>query len=644
MRRNDTFQGKFIATVVVAFAALAVVGAVSAWGILQMRGQLVQVSGSTVSEVKLATELELQLQRVVAAEKDLILATDQDEIARFSDTLNSRADALETTLSQLRELGSAVDQERISRFASIWEEYRAISDRVVELTEANSDNRAIRLHTGEGRRSFDDLRQRAAEMEEFLRTIDSPLAEAAGEFRIVLLETREQEKNALMALETEARAGYAQSVADRRTTAESLLDELSAVGSEAASSTLQRLESAYGEYLSSLEEVLRLNRLATNEEALRLRREEAAPLQAQAMSLTSEMAEQADADAEAMAKAGEALSRTVLILLGVAAIVGLGVTAFASISLTRMVRQRVAEIRSAADNVEAASQQTSSSSQELSQGSSEQASSAEELSSTMEQMGSNIKQSAENAAETNKIAKKAAQRMAEGNEAVTETVQAMERITEKIAVVNDIARQTNLLALNAAIEAARAGEAGKGFAVVAAEVRRLAERSKSAAEEIEEISGSSVEVAQRAGSMLEEIVPEIRKTSELVEEVSAATREQDSGATQVNEAVMELDKVIQNNASASEELASTAEELAAQATQMSASLSFFDGKGTHDTGVGAGMRLREKEKGFTGIASRSTIPASEDGAHSRSAGFATKDQTGIALALGDEVDEEFTEY
>lgn len=247
-------------------------------------------------------------------------------------------------------------------------------------------------------------------------------------------------------------------------------------------------------------------------------------------------------------------------------------------SLAKMVEKLnivCGDVKNSADNVAAGSQQMSSTSEQMSQGATEQASAAEEASSSMEQMGSNIKQNADNALQTEKIAQKSAEDAKESGNAVEKTVTAMKEIAEKISIIEEIARSTDLLALNAAIEAARAGEHGKGFAVVASEVRKLAERSQTAAGEISKLSGSSVEVAEGAGDMLTKLVPDIQKTAELVQEISAASGEQSSGADQINRAIQQLDQVIQQNASASEEMASTSEELASQAEQLQGAIRFF---------------------------------------------------------------------
>jgi methyl-accepting chemotaxis protein len=245
-------------------------------------------------------------------------------------------------------------------------------------------------------------------------------------------------------------------------------------------------------------------------------------------------------------------------------------------SMVAKLSEVVADVKGASDNVAAGSQQMSSGSEELSQGASEQAAAAEEASSAMEEMSANIRQNADNALQTEKIAVKSAQDAQEGGKAVLQTVSAMKDIAGKISIIEEIARQTNLLALNAAIEAARAGEHGKGFAVVASEVRKLAERSQKAAAEISELSSSSVEVAVRAGDMLTRMLPDIQKTAELVQEISASCKEQDTGAEQINKAIQQLDQVIQQNAAAAEEMSSTAEELSSQSEQLQDTIGYFN--------------------------------------------------------------------
>ncbi len=243
--------------------------------------------------------------------------------------------------------------------------------------------------------------------------------------------------------------------------------------------------------------------------------------------------------------------------------------------MSAKLKEVVGTVIEASENVSNGSRELSSASNMLAQGSIEQAASLEQVSSSMEQMTSNINNSANNAQETERIAASAATNAQEGGQAVAQTVNAMKHIAEKTSIIEDIARQTNLLALNAAIEAARAGEAGKGFAVVAAEVRKLAERSGNAAAEISELSSSSVQVADKAGQMLEALVPDIRRTSELIQEIAAGSNEQNQGANEITKAVHQLDGVVQQTASSSEELASTAEALAGQADELRDAILFF---------------------------------------------------------------------
>ena len=235
----------------------------------------------------------------------------------------------------------------------------------------------------------------------------------------------------------------------------------------------------------------------------------------------------------------------------------------------------IQEVRSAADTLSSASEQMNATAQSLSQSSSEQAASVEETSASMEEMSASIAQNTENSKITEGIASKSAQDAIDGGKAVKETVLAMRQIAQKISIIDDIAYQTNLLALNAAIEAGRAGEHGRGFAVVAAEVRKLAGRSQTAAKEIGEMAVSSVTMAEQAGKLLEQIVPSILRTSELVQEIAAASSEQSSGAHEINSAIGQISQATQQNAAASEELSSTSEELTTQALQLQEMMEFF---------------------------------------------------------------------
>jgi methyl-accepting chemotaxis protein len=251
----------------------------------------------------------------------------------------------------------------------------------------------------------------------------------------------------------------------------------------------------------------------------------------------------------------------------------------------------VGQVQEASGMLVGAAEQLSATAQSLSQGASEQAASVEETSASMEQMSASIAQNNENAKVTGDMASRTAKDTVQGGAAVKETVGAMKEIAQKIAIIDEIAYQTNLLALNAAIEAGRAGEHGRGFAVVAAEVRKLAERSQVAAEEISRLATGSVDLAERAGNLLDTIVPAIQKTSDLVLEIAAASAEQNSGVGQINGAIGQISQSVAHNAAASEQLASTSEEVAAQAQELQNTMAFFVTDATRrPRGAGSGSR------------------------------------------------------
>ena len=311
-------------------------------------------------------------------------------------------------------------------------------------------------------------------------------------------------------------------------------------------------------------------------------------------------------------------------------------------SMVSGLTRTVSDIRAIAGEVSAASQSISTASIQVSKGASAQAAAAEEASSSMEEMVSNIKQNADNAQQTDKIANKSAKDAQESGKSVLEAVAAMKEIANKISIIEEIARQTNLLALNAAIEAARAGEHGKGFAVVAAEVRKLAERSQKAAGEINQLSANTLKVSEKSGEMLDKLVPDIQRTAELVQEITAASKEQDTGAEQINKALQQLEQVIQQNASASEEMASTTEELTGQSDQLVSALAFFhtedeDGGRQHKPVIAKPIRQAP-------FAAPRTL---KPNGHGAAAAARPQTRSGVGLRLNDkhdDLDGEFERY
>lgn len=449
-----------------------------------------------------------------------------------------------------------------------------------------------------------------------------------------LLIAARAEKNAILATTEEERQEY---IAVHERSIERLRERIANVGeyfpTAEGQDTIAELQAELNEWMETSTEVIRLvqlEELAEERDSAELSMgrareelDEVDAVMAEAIELKDDLAEEA---AATTAEVFRASSAAMLVAVILAVIIGISLGFFLARLITRPLKRSIAlaediargdltktvdldqsdeagilanslnqtveklrsivsDIKSGSEQVSAGSEQMATTAEQLSQGASEQASSAEEVSSSMEEMQSSIAQNNDNSTTTDKLAAESAKNAESGGKAVAETVTAMREIAEKISIIEEIARNTNLLALNAAIEAARAGESGKGFAVVAQEVRKLAERSQVASKEIKELSQKNVAIAEEAGSMLEELVPNIKKTSDLVQEISASSSEQATGADQITQAMTQLDQVIQQNASSAEEMASMSEELTSQAQQLQNTAAFFrvDSSETGDT-------------------------------------------------------------
>ena len=561
--------------------------------------------------------------------RQMILSNDAEEMADVAKTMEAKNTEIATTLADVRsKLTTDTGRGMLDDFNKKWAAYWTQNLAMQAITRKNTDFEAFRVSTTDGSAAIGTAEESVMRL---LKALHDSVArgdagalesyERASEVRADISDFFRQHRNILLASsEPERQTTWLE---DYNKAASEIDADLTALttglqGSQRLIATELQKSFATVKEAADRSNALSLQRsgyestnLANNE--LRAAREEAVSSLNELITFNNE---RQAADLQASVETYEA-SRSMLIgLLAISTMIAVGAALWIVLSIGRGLRKAndavrsvsegdltrfadittkdeigdllgyvntmierlrgvVADALSASDNVSSGSQELSSSSETLSQGAPEQASSAEEASATMEEMAANIKQNADNAAQTEKIARQSAKDAETSGEAVGRAVGAMRTIAEKISIVQEIARQTDLLALNAAVEAARAGEHGKGFAVVASEVRKLAERSQAAAAEISTLSGQTVSVATEAGEMLNRLVPDIRKTAELVSEISAACREQDIGASQINEAIQQLDKVTQQNAGASEEMSGTSEELAAQAEELQTSIAFF---------------------------------------------------------------------
>ena len=512
-------------------AAIATLGAL---GLASVNQTMQEVLDGPVQRADMESTMHTELVSLARAEKNLILSTSPQQVEQYDQQILQMRHALETQTDKLYATGSPEGRRRLDVFRSHWQQLTAAQDKLRDLVKQGNLDAARELSAGAVRALVNTAETQLTDLitlnQQFMEQAKVEAVRHYDSTRLSLIGVMV----AVLAFGV-VMAGWISITISRGLRRTIELANAVALGDLSHEVTVR----SHDEIKVLVDS---LNAMTAN------------------LRIASGLAE-AIASGDLTVHAERRSDRDVL-----------------GIALERMLEKLrivVADSAGAAANVSSGSQQLSASAQQLSQGASEQASATEEASSSMEQMAANVKQNADNAAQTEKIARQSARDAEASGAAVNQAVTAMRLIAEKITIVQEIARQTDLLALNAAVEAARAGEHGRGFAVVASEVRKLAERSQAAATEIGAVSAKTVSSAHEAGEMLIRLVPDIRKTADLVAEISAASREQDVGAEQINQAIQQLDKVTQQNASASEQMSATSEELAAQAEQLQGSIGYF---------------------------------------------------------------------
>lgn len=571
-----TIKTKLALTFTVLTLLSSVMAGLAIMNLSTLNSQISDIVNGPSAQVQHADDIEINVLHMLHAEKNAIASTKTSDVTSSEAEVKDYRQKVLEAAEQTKKIGSAAAKASIEKFLSAWREWMPVQDQILQLATqdtAESKAQAETLSSGAGR----DKAKAAVDTVDQIQDVgDQDMLNIVSEANTEYANSRNMLLIAAgFVLLISAAAGIWISLGVSRGLSKGVgLAQAVAIGD-----LDQQISTNTNDEIKDLIDAM--NRMAANLRATAHVAERIAN-----GDLTVEPKPLSDKDTLGLAM--NQMTSNLRATANVAEQIANGDLTVEpkplsdkdtlGLALERMVerlRGVVSDAISASENVSAGSQQLSSASEQVSQGATEQAAAAEEASASMEEMAANVKQNADNAAQTEKIARQSSKDAEASGEAVSRAVNAMRTIAEKIGIVQEIARQTDLLALNAAVEAARAGEHGKGFAVVASEVRKLAERSQIAAAEIGAVSGDTVKAAQEAGEMLTRLVPDIRKTAELVSEISAACREQDIGASQINEAIQQLDKVTQQNAGASEEMSATSEELAAQAEELQASIAFF---------------------------------------------------------------------
>jgi methyl-accepting chemotaxis protein len=623
-----TVKAKLIASFGVVLAVTAGLGAASYSGLTSLNG-VVEYNDMLMARLVLAEDLKVRILDAIRSEKNInIEITEKGVDAALAQMDQAREDFRQVYAQILPLTDPGEGRAIFENIKAKFEVYTGQQDEMRKLVKSTGHTQAQSLVSGDGSAAF------TAAMEALARTREMLAADSAdsnlfreSEIAVGMQRLWGDTKLFVTANTIEdidaGREALAKAIDGLRRRKDELRKQASNL--PAAGGTLEQFDAQFERWAKLEGQLIALNSEANIVKARDLSTGVArSAVKAALVAADVGIARQNKLQDEAVARASAAFEQTKLVLasaLGAAVLIALMAATWLSLTIGRGLRQAlvladavgagdltqkvtikrndeigdllhsvqgmatkllsvIGQVTTAAENMAAGSNELSASAEQLSHGATEQAAATEKASSAMEEMAANVKQNAENASQTETIARRSSVDAEASGVAVNRAVDAMQTIASKINIVQEIARQTDLLALNAAVEAARAGEHGRGFAVVASEVRKLAERSQVAALEIGSLSTETVKAARQAGEMLAKLVPDIKKTASLVEEITAACREQDIGSAQINESIQQLDKVTQQNASASDEVSSTSEELSSQAEQLREAISYFR---THDS-------------------------------------------------------------